>query len=269
MILHTFSTLGCPNLDLDAIISLAARHGIHALELRAVSGTTDLPELFARDHGTPTQLAAHLHRRNIRICSIDTSFRLIGAKEGDREQLLQFVEWADKLDVPWMRVFDGARAGASDSEALAEAVDTLAWWRAERQRHGWAVDLMVETHDTLINTPALQNFFQAVPDASLLWDAHHTWRKGGELPTDTWAAVRDHTVHVHVKDSVNEPSPDGKMPYAYVLPSKGEFPMQALHAQLMADRFDGFLSLEWERLWHPQLPELDKALYTAAQNRWW
>ncbi|RRJ96635.1 sugar phosphate isomerase/epimerase [Opitutaceae bacterium TAV4] len=269
MILHTFSTLGCPHLDLDAIIALAARHGIHALELRAVSGTTELPDLFAREYGTPAQLAAHLHRRNIRICSIDTSFSLIGAKDGDREQLIKFVEWADRLDVPWMRVFDGKRNGASESESIAEAADTLAWWRAERQRQGWAVDLMMETHGTFVNTPALQGLFRAAPHVSLLWDAHHTWRKGGEMPFDTWSTVRAHTVHVHVKDSVNEPTPDGKHPYTYVLPSKGEFPMQPLREQLSADRFDGFLSLEWERLWHPQLPELDKALYTAAQNRWW
>ncbi len=269
MILHTFSTLGCPELDLDAIISLAARHGIHALELRAVSGTIELPELFAREYGTSAALAAHLHQRNIRICSIDTSFRLVGAKEGDREKLLEFVDWADRLDVPWMRVFDGERPGASNSELIAEAADTLAWWRAERQRHGWAVDLMMETHGAFVNTPILLGLFRADPKVSLLWDAHHTWRKGGEMPVSTWPMIRKHTVHVHVKDSVSQPTPNGEHPYTYVLPSKGEFPMQPLREHLLADRFDGFLSLEWERLWHPDLPVLDKALYTAAQNRWW
>ncbi len=35
------------------------------------------------------------------------------------------------------------------------------------------------------------------------------------------------------------------------------------------DRYNGVISLEWERMWHPYLPELDKALHHAAQMRWW
>ena len=46
MMLHTFSTLGCPEMDLDGAIGLAARHGLHSLELRTLNNTTDLPAWF-------------------------------------------------------------------------------------------------------------------------------------------------------------------------------------------------------------------------------
>ncbi len=42
-----------------------------------------------------------------------------------------------------------------------------------------------------------------------------------------------------------------------------------LRDALKADQFTGVLSLEWDRYWHPYLPELDKALHAAARTRWW
>jgi sugar phosphate isomerase/epimerase len=70
MMLHTFSTLGCPELDLDGVIALAARHGLHALELRTLNSTTDLPAWFAMNYGTPAGLAAHLKQRHVKVCAM-------------------------------------------------------------------------------------------------------------------------------------------------------------------------------------------------------
>jgi hypothetical protein len=42
-----------------------------------------------------------------------------------------------------------------------------------------------------------------------------------------------------------------------------------LRELLRLDKYEGVMSLEWERMWHPYLPEIDKALYHAAFNRWW
>ena len=74
-------------------------------------------------------------------------------------------------------------------------------------------------------------------------------------------------VHVHVKDSVSRPS--ARHPYTYVLPGDGEFPAAPLFAELRAGGFDGPVSLEWERMWHPYLPPLDEALRVAGARGWW
>jgi sugar phosphate isomerase/epimerase len=70
-----------------------------------------------------------------------------------------------------------------------------------------------------------------------------------------------------VKDSVE----DSRLPagYSYVLPGDGAFPMSDLMSVLCADEYDGVLSLEWERHWHPALPPLDAALSAARQRSWW
>jgi sugar phosphate isomerase/epimerase len=267
MMLHTFSTLGCPELDLDGAIALAGRHGLHALELRVLGGTTDLPAWLAQRYGEPGKFAAHLKQKRAKVCALNTSFKLIGSNDVDRADLVRFIDWADAAEVPWLRVFDGGRAG--DPADVAEAAETYKWLRAERRKRYWAVDFLVETHDAFVRAAALRDLIARAPDIALLWDAHHTWRLGNEAPGTTWAVIGKHTRHVHVKDSVSRPSPTGSHPFTYVLPGEGEFPMGAVRDALVQTKFGGVLSLEWDRQWHPYLPELDKALYAASRAGWW
>ena len=264
MIPLTFSSLGCAEMDLDEVASLAHRHGFRTVELRALAGTTDLPSWLAGRFASPAAWSDHLKTLPLSVCAFGTSFRLIDGKDEDRAALLAYVPWAEAAGVPWLRIFDGGKTG--DATEIARAAEVLAWWRDERRRHGWNVNLMVETHDALIDTPRLQAFFDRVPDAALLWDSHHTWKKGGEDPAATWRAVGARTVHIHVKDSVSRPT--AKHPFTYVLPGHGEFPMAPLLAELNSSGYRGLISLEWERLWHPYLPPLETALNAIGERRW-
>jgi sugar phosphate isomerase/epimerase len=266
MSLHRcFSSLGCPELSLDAMCALAAKHAIPLVELRAVGGTLDLPGYFAAEFQTPARLASHVRAFGVRIAALDASLHVIGATAAEKEQLTALAPWADALGVRWIRVFDGGKN--IDRAALATARETLHWWQDLRTRNGWRADLMVETHDSLLTTHALRQFRAAVPKVALLWDAHHTWRKGGEDPDFTWPSIRDAVVHVHVKDSIDVTS--ARHPFTYVLPGEGQFPIRAVLDMLQADNFDGPVSLEWEKLWHPYLPGLDEALTEAVQRHWW
>jgi sugar phosphate isomerase/epimerase len=261
---RAISSLGWPEGTLDDMVTLARRHHLDALELRALENTVDLPQLFTQRYGTPAALAAKLHGVPVRVLALDTSVRLLDRATIDREKLLTFVPWAEALGVRWLRVFDGGKT-ADDAE-LAHAAGTLRWWQTLRREQRWKVDLMVETHDALTTTPALQRFLAAAPGARLLWDTHHTWQKGGEDPLVTWNALHTNVVHVHVKDSTSTPSP--RHPFTYVLPGEGEFPAAPLF-QLLGAEFDGAVCLEWEKLWHSYLPELDDALHAASAHHWW
>ena len=263
--IRTFSSLGCAELDLDAVAALAKRHGFSTVELRALGGSTDLPKWLGERFATPAAWRERLDALGLAVRGFGTSFRLIDGKPEERAALLAYVPWAEAAGVPWLRIFDGGKTG--DAAEIARAAEVMTWWREERRRHNWKTDLMIETHDALVTTPKRQAFFAAVPGASLLWDCHHTWKKGGEDPVATWRAVRARTVHIHVKDSVSRPTE--RHPFTYVLPGEGEFPMAPLRAALEADGYAGALSLEWERLWHPYLPTLESALTAAAERRWW
>ena len=261
---RVFSTLGCPEATLDEALALARTHGLDGVELRTLGGTAELPAYLQAQFGTPAALAARLRGAAGQIAALGTSLRAIGAAAESREQFLAFVPWAEALGVPWLRVFDGGRTG--DAAELAAAADTLRWWRGLRAAHGWQTDLMLETHDALADPAALRAFLALEPDAAILWDSHHTWRKFGEDPVATWRSIGPRVVHVHVKDSVAVPGP--RLPYTYVRPGEGEFPMAPLLAELRAG-FTGAISLEWEEFWHPALPPLAEALASAATRGWW
>lgn len=261
---RAFSSLGWPEAALDEVLALAARHRVTAVELRSLGGTVDLPAYFARRHGSPAALAEKLRSSAAGIVALDTGLRLVDPAPGEREKLLNFLPWAEALGVRWLRVFDGGKT--ADAAELARAAAAMDWWRAIRRANAWRADLMIETHDSLFTAAAIQRFLEVAPGTAILWDSHHTWKKGGEDPVATWNAIKPHVVHIHVKDSVSRPSESH--PYTYVLPGEGEFPMAPLRAVLQAE-YSGPLSLEWEKLWHPYLPSLDEALRTAAAKAWW
>ncbi|HVU32988.1 MAG TPA: TIM barrel protein [Opitutaceae bacterium] len=263
---RAFSTLGCPESDLRSAVALAKRFRIDGLELRALADTVNLPTYFASEHGSPEGFGAAMQDQLVPVVALDTSLHLAEAKGPDREQFLAFIPWAEAAGVRWLRVFDGG-AKMGERAAIAAAAATVHWWREVRSDGNLRVDVMVETHNRFFTAATVKRFLHAAPDTAILWDAHHTWRQGNEDPVTTWHEIGAHVVHIHVKDSI--PVATSTHPYKYVLPGAGEFPMAPLRDALAADKFAGTLSLEWERLWHPELPPLDEALKFAAEHRWW
>ncbi len=259
-----YSSLGCPDLSLDETLALAAKHRLGAVELRSLGGTVELAAYFAEKFGTPEKLGAHVRACGVRVVALNASMHLADATAAERDQLAAFGPWAEALGVRWLRVFDGRNA---DTTGLTAARETLRWWRELRAARGWTCDVMIETHDSLFTAAAIGRFLAAAPGRAILWDAHHTWRKGGADPVATWRAIRASVVHVHVKDSIAVPS--ARHPFTYTLPGDGEFPIAAVLGALRADGFAGPVSLEWEKLWHPYLRSLDEALRVAGERAWW
>lgn len=263
---RAFSTLGCPHLTLEDAMLLAHRHGIEAIELRALEGTLDLPALFHHRYGSPAGLARRLESLPpVRIESLDTSFHLVGSGAPEREQLLGFLPWATAMGARRLRVFDGRKP--FDRDGLAAAQATLRWWQETVPTAPAPVELMIETHDALCKREQVERLLEVAPAARILWDAHNMWRAGAEDPCEVLRAIRAHVVHVHVKDSISRPSE--KHPYTFVLPGQGEFPMRSILSELALGGFRGCVSLEWETFWHPGLPPLEEALSSARTTGWW
>jgi sugar phosphate isomerase/epimerase len=262
---RTFSTLGCPDLGLEEVLALAASHGLPGVEIRALGGTIDLPAHFEAIYGTPSALAERICLQHVKVFSLDTSLKLAGSTDAEREAFLKFLPWAEALDAPRLRVFDGGNK--SDPDAHRAMAETVGWWRMQRVEDNWRPDIMVETHDALFTAEAIGRFLHFAPGTGILWDTHHTWKVGSEDPVRTWRAIRSSVVHMHVKDSVSIPG--GKHPFSYRLPGDGEFPMASLREAIRREGYAGPLSLEWERLWHPELAPIEDALEAATRNGWW
>jgi len=260
----TFSTLGCPERNLDEVLDLAARFGLNQIELRALEDRLDLPVYLEEKYGSPEKLAALLDERQIRIVTLDTSLSLQKTGEQDREAFLRFLPWAEALNVPTLRVFDGGKFHEPfTEEELATAVDQVAWWREQKTRHGWRTDIVIETHDLCCSSRNIQQLQAALPyPIPILWDTWHVWFKNHEPIADTWAAIGQWVRHIHFKDGIREPILH--FPYHYQIPGQGVFPLRELFALLERDEYRGAISLEWERKWHPYLPPIEEALEGVA-----
>ncbi|MCM2369600.1 sugar phosphate isomerase/epimerase family protein [Aporhodopirellula aestuarii] len=263
------STLGCHELDLPAICRLALRHGIQCLEIRSLADCLNLPEYldatYPNDPAAIEQILAQYHQS---IIALNSGFSLTGAKESDRDELLAFARWADQLGIPYIRVFGG---GSMDTPLgrndLAIAVDNLRWWKQQREKHEWMTRIALETHDGFSSAERclqLQDAFDGPLD--IIWDTHHTWKMGDESALQSWEQMASMIRHVHIKDSISVPS--ARHPYTYCLPGQGEFPAADVYNVLRDNGYRGVISLEWERKWHPYLPDLDTALTALADSGW-
>lgn len=260
-----FSTLGCAELGLDEVIALARRHQINTIELRALDDTIDLPAYFTEHFGTPEKLAAHIKASGVRVAALDTSLSLNGSSDEEWIDTAEaFLPWGEAMGGVDLRVFDGGES--HDADAIATMASCVNWWQNLRNERGWRSDIMIETHDSLFTAEANLALLEAAPAARILWDSHHTWKRGGEDPVETWRKLSQHVVHVHVKDSVSKPS--ANHPYSYVPPGEGEFPAAHL-MDILRSEFSGPVSLEWEKLWHPYLTPLEGALTVANKRQWW
>ena len=264
----TFSTLGCPELNLNGVVDLAKRFNINSLELRMLENNTNLPEYFRKEYREPARLADFLGEQEISVCAIDTSLVLCGAKDCDKEALLEFIPWAQGLGVKYLRVFEGGRSKEkTDPDEISAMVATVNWWRERRNSEGWEVDIMVETHDACVNSRNLAVLQQEVGEPlKILWDTHHPWHQVGEDINDTWSALAQETVHIHIKDSVLDNNT--KSGYRYVPPSQGRFPFTELWSLLQKADYRGTVSLEWEKAWCPEIAPLEEALQAMQDNLW-
>jgi len=256
------------DLQLEEICRLAGEFGIPGIELRGVGGRMDMPQYFAEQQWTPDRVRELCRTCNTELVVAGSSAKLVRGSDADRRELLEFGTWADALGIPFIRIFGGGTWGKPlETADFERAAKLMAWWRAERRARGWQVDLLLETHDAFsASAPCLRlNEFLEDP-LPLIWDSHHTWRTGGEAPSTTWERIGSLVRHVHLKDSVDQPS--ARHPYTYVLPGDGQMPLADLMALLQGQGFCGFLSLEWERQWHPYLPPLREALARLTSQPW-
>jgi len=262
---RAFSSLGCAELELDEVLSIAKRNNIEAVELRALSDSIDLIAYFEQKFETPQKLADHIAAAGIRVVALDASCKVISADESGRDELIAMAPWAHALGGALIRVFDGGEK--LDAAELARASEMLTWWQRERADHEWNCDLMIETHDSMITSSRINRVLEVAPAGTrVLWDALHTWNLGGESPTDTWKGISESVAHIHVKDAVPGKDMQGTR---HTLPGNGEYPMAELRDVLRSSDYRGALSLEWARKWHPYLPTIETALIAAKTNQWW
>jgi len=255
-----FSTLGCPNYDIDQVIALAKNNNFAGVEIRFIRGQVNLPMLKEFSPATIQETRRRFNDSGIQVVCIDSSVRMNSLDEDEDEKQLEasrsYCAIAEGLGAPYLRVFGGPIPQHHDREATLDAIATgLGKVAGESRARG--ITTLLETHDHFSTSASILDLLSrgANGNLAILWDTLHTYRHG-ESGAYTWAQLGHHIELVHVKDS-SKPSPEG---FHLVLTGEGTIPIPSFLEVLKAGNYSGYVNFEWEKAWHPEIEEPEVAI---------
>lgn len=283
----SFSTLACPDWTWDEIAEHGGEYGYDGVEIRMLEGETDLLD---RPEFAPDAIDANLERfrqGDLEICGVASSVRFDHLDPAEREREVAigklYIDLAGRLGAGFVRVFGDVippESGPGQQHEvlrnIAAGLNALGEYADEHDAH---VDVLLETHGDFADSRLMQELFLHVrsPRVGILWDTHHPWRFYGEPVAQTFERLGPWIRHTHWKDSQTHSARElsaeasaaapraqslmsGHRAADYVLFGTGEFPGAETLRLLVSAGYSGWLSLEWEKAWHPDLTEPEIAL---------
>jgi len=252
-----FSTLAFPDATLASAASLGRSWGYSGIELRLIDGELIDPAMPAADR---TQVKRTVTASGLPVVAVDSSIRLTDDDPGP--ELARFLELASDWEAPLVRVFGGALTAAQTDrqKQLRAAAQVLESSVPLAERLGVAIG--VETHDAFSASSVVAELLALVDPAAVdsgavgaVWDSHHPYRMG-ETPADVYANLGSRILLAQVKDARRTADGDWQL----VLLGEGEVPVRDMLERLAAGGYPHWISVEWEKRWHPEIEEPEVAL---------
>lgn len=262
-----FSTLGCPQWNLIEVVQAARAYGYEAIELRALSGSLDLPKRPEFQPGEVEITRQWLSEHRVSVCCVDTSCSFDAVDDAERSRQVEIAvrhcELASSLGAPLIRVFpDHVPSRASREETRDRIAQSLGEVAA---RAVGGVRVGIETHGDFASGPATAEIVRLAnhPNVAIIWDAANTFASGEALE-ESARAVAPYLAHVHLRDA----RPEGKEHWTPVLAGRGRVPFPKVVEALSALDYQGYISFEWEKYWHPEIEEPEVAIpdFAAAMR---
>jgi len=254
-----FSSLGCPSYTLDQVIEAALRYGYEGVSLRTVAGESYLPALEEFSPPSLRGTQRKFARAKLQVVCVMSGVRFTSPQDEERRKQLadaeKYLDIAQALEAPYVRLFGGP------SKPEQEEARTMEWIvagfrQAAEMAEKRGVEVLVETHDSFSTGARTKDLLARIdrPLVGVVWDFLHSSRFGESL-ADTWASIGSRVRDVHVKDSLVY-SPTG---FDIKLPGEGRLPIRAAVALLRSHGYAGYYTFEWEKGWHPEVPEAEAA----------
>jgi sugar phosphate isomerase/epimerase len=266
----SFTTLGCPNWDLDTICKRGRAYGFDGVDFRGLLETLDvtlLPEFNIHLADTHRKL----DNAGLEVSGFGSSITLCSPERRSEnlEEARRTINAAKGLGCQNVRIFGGGDVEHHTRPELVqmavESMQAILALDGARDLH-W----LIETHDNWIHSTDSLPLLQSIPDPAfgVLWDIGHTPRVGGESPATTYAALGNRIAYTHIKDATFDPQHPKAMEdgWRYMLPGTGQLPLaEAIHL-LKVNGYEGWIVLEHEKRWHPNLYEPEEIF--PAYVRW-
>lgn len=259
-----FSTLGNPNWSFIRILEEAQKLGFAAIEIRGIEGRMlagDIPQFFSENQKT-TKI--QLKKHHLHICGFGTSVSFHDLDKYDTmiEEGKTAIDICSQMEIPFIRVF-GDRI---DSENLRTQIinNVIKGIKALcTYAQGKNVKVLLEVHgnfNTIENIMPVLGALNNYQEFGILWDIAHSDKIYKEDYIKFYNVIKPFIYHIHIKDHFRD---DSK--FELCLIGEGDIPIKDIVTTLIADNYNGYMSLEWEKKWHPELPEAEVA-YPAYVN---
>ncbi|MDN6300620.1 MAG: sugar phosphate isomerase/epimerase, partial [Micrococcaceae bacterium] len=258
----SFSTLGCPDADVDEVLALAVEHGATGVELRMHEGGIISASMDDAERGKVKTAFADA---GITILAVGSYVKICApGKDIDVfRELEAALRLAADIGAKAVRVFPGAGLDSTSEDDREEAfeleenaVRRLTAAEGPAAMHG--VQLLLETHDSHPRgVDAARILFPLGPQGAVrtIWDVLHPWKRGEE-PEATVKALAGRIEYLQLKDARRGSTADAPI---LTLPGEGDIPLEKmlrLYGEQAPTGVDPWVSLEWEKAWNPDLPEL-------------
>jgi sugar phosphate isomerase/epimerase len=282
----SFSTLACPDWSWHDVLRHGPQYGYNGVEVRLLSQETNLLALADLAPSQWSIRRRELDDAGFRVAGLASSVRFDEPDAAARDRQLEtgrrYIDLAVALGAEFIRVFGDVLPSADDPSRRASVMTQIsdglvALGEAAAPTN---VQILLETHGDFSASPPAEEMMRQVnhPHVGLVWDTHHPWRFFDERLGDTWQRLKPWVRHTHWKDSVTLPAlpvastevaaaataasnlMSGHRHADYVLFLGGEFPARDCLRLLLEGGYQGWHSLEWEKMWHPQLADPEIAL---------
>ena len=259
----SFSTLSCPAWDLARIVGAAVENGYGAIDFRGYLDATEIVESPAFRGEALRGVAERCRDAGLAVSCLSSGAKMSAPDDAARARNLdamrRYADLCGPLGCRLVRIFGGSVRDVADP--VANAAETLV--AAAEIARSAGIEFLVETHDDWTDTARLRAAFDAAgrPEGiALLWDVHHPWAFRGERPEDSARNLFPYVRNTHWKDSRGMPDGTRRL----CLPGEGEAPLREIRDALAAAGYDGWLTLEWEKRWHPGIEEPEVAIPAFA-----
>ncbi|QYU67380.1 sugar phosphate isomerase/epimerase [Leptolyngbya sp. 15MV] len=270
MFKSAFSTIACPDWTLDRVARLAAETGYTGVELRTFGYNSSMiacdPALTA-----PEKVRRMFKSHGVELSCLATGVTfdepvrpaLIGRIIGDPDRPIRLakaaIDLATQLECPSVRVF-GFEIPENESVGSAKhrIVERLALV-ADAARHT-GVTVVLENGGTFTEAEDLIGLIDAVgsPLLGAAYGVATAW-VDGEDPAQGIAMLGDRLTNVKLRDFAGTPR-------RYCLPGEGGVPCEQAVRTLIERGYRGWVTVEWDRLWCPELEPAERTLPEAARR---
>jgi sugar phosphate isomerase/epimerase len=247
-----FSTVGCPTWDFDTLVLRAKEYGYDGVELRGFLNESILTAAnpFLSD---PAKVRKTFADAGIEICCLSSSISFAQNKKQDAQSaadLRLFVDLAQQLGCPMVKVFDTqVKAGRSRSfggVAFGNWLLPLADYAADHD-----VLLVIENALSYRSSKEIWAIVDRLshPSIAVCWDVFNA-AAVGEPPSVSVPTLNNRIQFVQVKDAKL-----GQLGATYCKLGEGNVPVRNFLTRMRGIGFEGWVSLEWEKAWLPNLAE--------------